>query len=175
MSEDPKKGFRKAVQDIDLNLGTLFGTLGQALNEAVNRLDQSGSGQSDQRFESTTGPVRAHAGIRVRRGGLEGSALKPQPVNPDRARPTPPKPVPAKDLSYDLFEDDTVWILTAEMPGSALEDLTLSVEETTLVLQSLGERPYQARIPLPVPCTLAQIKTALHNGILTLHFPKDPA
>jgi HSP20 family molecular chaperone IbpA len=180
MTEDPKKRFRKAVQDIDLNLGNLFGTLGQALNEAVNRLDQTGSGQSDESLESTKGPIRAQAGIRVRIGGLDAAAsAKPQPVNPDRARPTPGRPRPAepvaRELSYDLFEDGTVWILTAEMPGATVEDLTLEIEDNALLLQTKGDRPYQARIPLPVTCAAAQIKTALHNGILTLQFPKDLA
>lgn len=174
MTEDPKKRFRKAAQDIDLNLGNLLGTLGQALNEAVNRLDQTGAGQSDQSFESTRGPVRAHAGIRLRMGGLDtGAAGKPQPVNPDRARPAPPQ-TSARDLAYDLFEDDAVWILTAEMPGATLQDLTLAIEEGVLLLRAGGVRPCQAQIPLPVPCTVPQIKAALLNGILTLQFPKEP-
>lgn len=174
MTEDPKQRFRKAAQDIDLNLGNLFGTLGQALNEAVNRLDPSATGQSDQSFETAKGPVRAHAAIRIRTGGLDSTAPKAQPVNPNRARPAPAQPT-GRDLTYDLFEDDAAWILTAEMPGAAQEDLTLVIEGTSLILQATGERPYRAIIPLPVPCTTAQIRTALRNGILTLQFPKDQA
>ena len=175
MTEYPKKRFRKTVEEIDLNLGNLFGTLGQALNEAVNRLDQTGASQSEQSFESSKGPVRAQAGFRVRMGGLDtGAKPKPQPVNPDRARPASPQPS-VRELAYDLFEDDDAWILTAEMPGAALQDMTLAIEDGSLLFRADGERPYQAVIPLPVSCTVPQIKTALHNGILTLQFPKVPA
>lgn len=175
MTEDPKKTLRKIAGDIDLNLGGLFESLGTALNEAVKRLDQAGSGDSEASFDTSKGPVRAQGGIRVRMGGLDTTAAsKPQPINPLRSRQTVQKPTPARVLTYDLIEDDTVWILTAEVPGAAIEDLTLAIEGSDLVLQIQGLRPCQARIPMPVACALDQIQAALRNGILTLKFVKEP-
>lgn len=175
MTEDPKKTFRKVAGGIDLNLGGLFETLGTALNEAVKRLDQAGSGQSEESFDTSSGPVRAKGGIRVRMGGLDTTAaFKPQPINPMRPRQTPQKPTPARALTYDLIEDETVWILTAEAPGAAIEDLTLAIEGSDLVLQIQGLHPCLAHIPMPAACALDQIETALRNGILTLKFPKEP-
>lgn len=176
MTEDPKKRFRKAVEDIDLNLSGLINTVGQALNEAVNRLDQSGKGQSDHGFETTKGPVRAHAGVRVRMGGLDtGATSNPKPVNPNRARSTGDQPMPKRELHYDLFEDETAWILTAEVPGASLADLSLEIDGDHLLLRTTAARQYHARIPLPVRCTAPQIGAAVQNGILTLQFPKDTA
>ena len=169
MTDDGKKPFRKASEAIDLNLNGLLGKLGEVLSEAVNRLDQAQTGDAAQNFETPKGPARASASLRVRVGGLDQvrANVAPKPVNPSRKSAAEVRP---KDLTYDLFEDADVWILTAELPGVDMADLSLVQDNGVLILRTTGARAYQARIPMP--CTTDQITPNLHNGILTLHFPK---
>jgi HSP20 family molecular chaperone IbpA len=162
MTNDPKKPFLDGLDG-------LLGKLGDALNEAVQRLDQ---GQSDhvQDVNTPKGVLRTSSSLRVRVGGLDiaKAAATPKPVNPNRV-----KPAPTKTLAYDLFEDADAWILTAELPGVSLPELSLTQSDGTLTLRTTGARSYHAQIPMP--CATDTITPDLHNGILTLHFPKGAA
>lgn len=176
MTDDPKKRFRKAADQIDLNLNGLLGSLGDALNEAVNRLEQVAD--SDQRFDLGKDPLRAKAGIRIRTAGLSArAAQEPKPVNPARKPPPSPaaKPATFRPLAMDLLEDMGSWLATAEMPGVTLSDLELTIDGDSLVVRSSGAAAYLGRITLPFPCQADQIGRALNNGILTLQLPGKAA
>ena len=177
MTEDPKKRLRKAMDGLDLNLNGLLGTLGEAFNEAVSRLEQgqTGSSESTRTFETPKGPLRATSGVRVRVGGLDAgkAAAKAQPINPRRPAPAKATDTATRDLVYGLLEDQDAWILTAEMPGVALDDVVLTQDGDLITLRTKGARAYRGQIELPVNCTLDRIRTTLTNGILTMQFPKD--
>lgn len=166
MSDDPKKKFRKATEAIDLNLGGLFGNLGEVLGEAVQRLTEAGEAAVDKMNEtqSQTGPIRTHTGVRVRVGGLATKA-GPKPVNPDRTKPTTPQ---ARDLTCEMFEDGAGWLLTAEMPGVLAPEVVLATEGRSLTITTTGARLYRGTVTLPAPCAADSISLTLVNGILTL-------
>ena len=171
MTEDQEKRFRKAADQIDLNLTGLLGSLGEAIGEAVARLDQVSD--RDQGFEMTKSPMRAKAGLRVRIGGLAGNAApQPRPVNPGRkpAAAAPAKPKQTKTLVLELLEDMGEWIVFAELPGVAISDLSFALEEGDLVVRTSGDPIYLGRINLPFDCQTDQIKAVVKNGILTLQF-----
>lgn len=176
MTDDPKKRRRPGVEALDVNLDALLGSLGQALSSAINRLDQAqtSAAETSQTVETPFGPIKASAGLRVRTAGMsatKASPSAPKPVNP--GRPTPARPSEtARELVYDMFEDDDAWILTADMPGVATDDLSLDQDGATLVLTTTGARVYHSRIAMPCPCPLDQIDRTLSNGVLTLTFPK---
>lgn len=176
MSDDPKQKFRKAAEKIDIDLGGLLGNLGEVLGEAVQRLSQAGEAAVDKMTEaqSDKGPIRTHTGLRVRVGGLstrpEKGPAAAKPVNPDRAKPAPQ----ARPLDCDLVEDGGAWIVTAEMPGVSPEELRLSTQGTTLVIETTGARSYRGEVTLPAPCPAESISSHLVNGILTLR-PGGPA
>ncbi len=182
MTEDPKKRPGPGIEGLESNLEALLGSFGKALTAAVSRLDE-GKGSSDDGFDTTTGPVRATGRMRVRMGGLDSApaAKGPRPVNRARtAAPAtaadPPQtdlPKTARPLAYDLFEDDSAWILTADMPGVSADQVALSLEGGTLMLATTGPRRFEARIPQPCACPLDQVERRLVNGILTLTFPKE--
>lgn len=173
MNDDPKKRFERAAEEINLNLGGLFGSLGDALNEMVSRLEdgKSGSVQRDHVFETPKGPVRAQTGIRVRMGGLDaGAAPKPaRPINPDRKTPAQTAP---RDLAYDLLDDDDGWLLTADLPGVTLKEVVLDASPEGLTITTTGKRSYRAEVALTGGFALADIKINLRNGILELKIPK---
>ncbi len=166
MSDDPKKKFRKATEAIDLNLGGLLGNLGEVLGEAVQRLTEAGEASIDKLNEtqSDKGPIRTHTGLRVRVGGL-ATKTGPKPVNPTRAQPAEPPP---RALECVLIEDGDAWILTAEMPGVASEEVALATEAAVLTITTTGTRRYRGQATLPAACEVTAISSSLVNGILTL-------
>ena len=181
MSPAPKSSFTKAAKDIEDGLGGLFGALGEALSEMAAKLEEGTSGvvERDHVFDSTNGPVRVHAGVRLRAGGMESGKADlrtPRPVNPNRARPQEPAPDIIRPISYDLFQDADIWVLTAELPGISRKDLVLDQRQTDLLIRTTGQRRFEADVALSDPFDLASIKVALRNGILTLNIPrKEPS
>lgn len=184
MSDKRQSTFDKRGQDIDAGLNGLFDALGQAIGEIASKLEDGKSGaiSRDHVFETEKGPMRAHAGIRLRMGGLEvggGDAPKPQPVNRKRATTSADASVPTTNrepmpLSHDLFEDRDAWMLTADMPGVSRKELHVSRDGPHLILRTNGARQYQATIHLSDDFDLAQISVSLRNGILALKIPKVP-
>lgn len=180
MSNDPKKRFKQATEEIDLNLGSLFGSLGDAIGEMVSRLEDGTSGAvaRDHVFDTEKGPVRAQAGVRLRMGGLDTGQAKraaPQPVNPNREKATAPAAPKTRGLSYEMLEDTDAWVLTADLPGVARKDLTLCRKDAQLVIETTGTRRYHAAVDMPGAFELEDIKTTLRNGILNLNIPKAGA
>ncbi|WP_158547430.1 Hsp20/alpha crystallin family protein [Rhodovulum sp. 12E13] len=88
MDEDNRKKLDETMSELDLRLGGLLGKLGDALNEAVSRLETGDDGEVRRTHEIQTpkGPLRAETGVRVRLGGLDAGAVR------DRAR-DPARPV----------------------------------------------------------------------------------
>jgi HSP20 family molecular chaperone IbpA len=85
MDEDRRKKLDETMSELDLRLGGLLGKLGDALNEAVSRLETGDDGEVRRTHEIETpkGPLRAETGVRVRLGGLDAGAARGR----DPARP----------------------------------------------------------------------------------------
>lgn len=176
MTEKPKDRFERATTDINLNLGTLLGTLGDAVNEIITRLDDGKSGEvvREHVFDTEKGPVRAQAGIRLRMGGLDTGEHKPKPAPVNRPRrSTPPQSAP-RGFDFDLFEEDTMWILTADLPGATASEVVLHTEGEALKISTTGQRKYTQKVALPGGFDVKRTTVSLHNGILELQIPKDP-
>lgn len=170
------KSFQDAASEIDAGLGGLFGALSDAIGEMAARLEAGSSGavERDMTFDTEKGPVRAQAGVRLRMGGLDtgSSTQTPRPVNPDRAKPAPAKPA-ARALAYDLFEDEDIWILTADMPGVSRKDVKFEASGTVLNIRTTGARVYEGAADLEDRFDVDAIEATLRNGVLTLRIPKE--
>jgi HSP20 family protein len=89
----------------------------------------------------------------------------------------------------DIYETDTDIVLKAEVPGIEIEDVSIEVEENTLVLK--GERKlkkgleeenfhrmerfygsFQRVFSLPNIVEKDKIKASLRDGLLEIHIPK---
>ncbi|WP_370400187.1 Hsp20/alpha crystallin family protein [Sulfitobacter sp. JB4-11] len=183
MNDKRRDPFGQKPQDIETGLGNLFDALNQAVGQIATKLEDGKSGtiSRDHIFETEKGPMRAHAGIRLRMGGIDvggESPSTPQPVNRKKTPPAPPRPQQqpsAIPLQYDLFEDSGAWVLTADMPGVSRKDITLSQDGTDLVVQTSADRKYHARINLADPFDPDRITVSLRNGILSLNIPKETA
>jgi HSP20 family protein len=92
--------------------------------------------------------------------------------------------------ALNLYETPEAFVLTAEVPGVAPEDLEISLEGSTLTLR--GERKaaeledasvhrserltgsFQRAIDLPVAIDGDKVEAVHRHGVLTLRLPKAP-
>lgn len=169
---------RGTSDDITDGLSGLFGALNDALGEMMTRLEDGTSGtiERDHTFETPNGPVRAHAGVRLRMGGLDtGTAATratPQPINPGRSATSPPPPKGPRTVPCDVIEAEDHWTVTADLPGIAEDEVAVTLDGTTLAIIAKGRRHYQATCDLGAPGVLPENAVTLHNGILTLTVQK---
>jgi len=92
--------------------------------------------------------------------------------------------------AVNLYETDETYVLTAEVPGLAPEDLEISLEGSTVTLRGerkvfdeqgasvhRSERPtgaFRRAIDLPVPIDGEKVEAVHRHGVLTLRLPKAP-
>jgi HSP20 family protein len=90
--------------------------------------------------------------------------------------------------ALNLYETDDAFVLTAELPGIAPEELEVSLEGSTVTLRGerkpvneegasvhRTERPagvFRRAIDLPVPIEGEKVEAVHRNGVLTLRLPK---
>jgi HSP20 family protein len=95
--------------------------------------------------------------------------------------------------SVDVFEEGSSIIVKAELPGMTSDQVKLSVEEDSLVIQGerksetekkekdyyYSERQYGSfyrRVPLPAPVDEAKAEATMKDGVLTVKAPRrEPA
>jgi HSP20 family molecular chaperone IbpA len=183
VKSDRRKTGRATVDSTDIGLEDLLGAFGAALSEMIGRLDPGSAGEVRRDFQVDTdrGPVRAQAGLRVRVGGLDAArnsrrdatsplAAAPRPSSAPRS-PSPPRPI-----SAEVVDDGVLWTLTAELPGAALDDLELVVEDDVLVITATtSARRYADRIELPPGTSRETLRVSLQNGILEIEAPSQGA
>ncbi len=91
--------------------------------------------------------------------------------------------------SVDIFEDDDLLTLVADLPGVSRDNMELGIDKNILTIQGhLGEENqgkalyrefgnlgYHRRFNLPDNLELDQTRAELKDGVLTLTFPKAAA
>lgn len=176
MTSERKKSGRAAVEGVDAGLGGLLGTLGAALAEVLEQLDQGGAAEVRRDFEVETdrGPLRAEAGIRLRMGGFDTGwrdlvdGRDPAPLRAGAAAPEGA----TRPIAAEIVDDGTVWRLTADLPGVARKDLSLTVDQGMLVILAAGRgRRYSDRIALPHGTGPEDLRVSLRNGVLEIEAP----
>lgn len=175
MTKRTKTGHR-ASADITEGLNGLLGALNEALGDMMTRLDDgtSGSVERNHTFQTPKGPVRAQAGVRVRMGGFDAGGTpqqEPQPINPDRTAPAPAHSGP-RTVPCDVIEAADHWTITADLPGIAEDEVTVTLDGSTLTITAKGRRHYRATCTLGGPGVVGEDAVTLHNGILTLTVQK---
>jgi HSP20 family protein len=92
--------------------------------------------------------------------------------------------------AVNLYETEDTYVLTAEVPGLAPEELEISLEGSTVTLRGerkvsfeegasvhRSERPaglFRRAFDLPVPIEADKAEAVHRHGVLTLRLPKAP-
>jgi len=165
------------LNEIDMRLDGVLGELGQALNEAMARIaEDGGEVRRSQSIQTTKGPVRAEASIRVRMGGMTlGEAAgrgDPKPViRPRKDAATTPEATPEgpSEITATIVTSGSTWSLTAELPGASESGLDVEVSDGTLRVTAQGaRRSYVGAFDIPATIERKDLSITLRNGILDI-------
>lgn len=163
---------REALDEIEVRLDGLLGSLGAALNGVLDMSKDPKAGGFERNFDVSSGPVKAQSSIRVRVGGLGGTAAHEkdrdvtEPVN--RPKDGSASKDSAREPVVDTFLDDGSWVLTAEMPGIPEGAVSVDVESNRLILTAKGQQSYRADVEIPKGLDPSTLEYAVTNGILEL-------
>jgi HSP20 family molecular chaperone IbpA len=184
MKKPGKSPFEEVQHNIDIRLGGLLGELGSALNEAIEKLGQDGTGEirTERTFDSGNGPVRASAGVRIRT--LGGSApgetrAFDQPINTPERDVTPEVARPAatpRPITATILDGPERWQLVAELPGVDIDGVTLEPDGRKFSITAAGRaRSYHSTFDLPDGAEVSALSINMQNGILEVAFQKSEA
>lgn len=170
MSDDPRKKINDVRQAIDLQLDGLLGELGKTLGDVFSRLENAtGEVRRSHSFDTSNGPVRAEAGIRIRVGDEEYSSGPTKSAPKKKAEPNPAETSVPRDVSATILVEPGLWSLSAELPGMTEDNLTFSIDAGQLHIHAEGQgRAYSGKFDVPDVLTLDAITVHMRNGILDL-------
>ena len=81
---------------------------------------------------------------------------------------------PDFDAHIDVYEDDTVVRLVADLPGVDKNDLNLQCDGTTLTITAhTAHREYDQQIRLPAPVDEHSADATFNNGVLHVTFDRE--
>ncbi|MEM9232056.1 MAG: Hsp20/alpha crystallin family protein [Pseudomonadota bacterium] len=177
---DQKSGFADPLNDINTGLSDLLGALGDTLNQVMTSVETLSDQDvaREQVIQTPDGPIQARAGVQIRIGGLAGKLQASgdrDPAEPLNRRDVKPKnttgdtePVSKREPLIDVYESEGNWMLTAELPGVSLEDISLGIESQTLHIATTGRQKFSTEVSVPADLDLDQLQINLTNGILEL-------
>lgn len=178
MSDDRKTG-REALDEITTRLGDLFGAVKDAFGAAERGGDASSgtsSGAKDFTVDTPKGPVSARAEWRFRSGSVDdaiaarngGDAAPVSPINRPAAEAAAPQ---VRDCFVETFDERDVWILTAELPGVAADEIRLRIDGA-VAFETVGARRYAHTAEISPSIAAGPPQLRLANGILEIRLPK---
>lgn len=196
--DDPAKGaeaFEKMEQRLSHVMGALKGAFAQIVDlaqKAEQASDHTASRTASSGDPNASGGPIVRSGLTVRVGGLSApSALtgreraadraadRAERVKPDTPTPPPASPSPQMDTPrepmIDVFNETKAYVVTVELPGVDANDLSVSITDEGLVLETTGGRSFRAVTPIPAGVNTHAISHALRNGILEIRLPKTDA
>lgn len=158
----------KSGEGIETGLSNLLGALDEAVAEISRRLEMGEDGGVRHSVEVDTrfGQVKAEAGLHIRFVDQRDRSPGAGPAS-DEAPPT------VNPVVYELSQRDGRWHFTADLPGAQRSDLTLSLDEGRLFIETTGRRRYRVDVPFPTELTLTDLAVDLDAGVLTLSARTD--
>lgn len=180
---EPNKAPKENVADLSAMLG--MGGFLDGVSNLINKFgDLAERGESLRKTMGETKtaakPMRTSGGFTVRFGGLKGDESESTSVRPMNTRPTATpnsqrktdaaSVVPKeRTANVELFEEEDHWLLLAEMPGVASQDVSLNFEDKTLFLQGTSPTAqFKAQIELPKTFTSEQVTIHANNGVVEI-------
>ena len=178
--ENGNSGERGGGISIDLGLGEMFKGLGDLVKLAADLADKVDLSELDEekiaelRRASQTrvgGIPRGVYGFSVRRG--IGGIPRVQPFGNIRRTERGPVVDEVREPLVDVFDEDDVLLVIAELPGVAEKDIQIEVHDSLLKLSTTTKRRRYAK-ELPLPCLVEEstVESAYKNGVLEIRLRK---
>lgn len=155
----------EAVRDIKSGLSAIAERLEQVFSGDASATSSGGSFEIPIGSEKATGVF----GVSVRMGtaGLETKTfgnLKPGATGPEVAD--------TREPLVDIFDDPEALTVTLELPGVAVDDVEVAVEEQSIRIKTTGPRRYATEVPFDGAADADALERNHQNGILTLRLPR---
>jgi len=168
---------------IDLGLGELFKGVGSLIELAASLADKVDLSELDEekladlRRSSQTrvgGIPRGVYGVSVRRG--IGGIPRVQPFGNIRRTETGPVVDEVREPLVDVFDEDDVLLVIAELPGVEEKDIQIEAREGKIRLSTTTKsRKYAKELELPCPVDESTVESTYKNGILEIRLRKNGA
>ena len=168
---------------IDLGLGEMFKGLGDLVKLAADLADKVDLSELDeekiaelQRASQTRvgGIPRGVYGVSVRRG--VGGIPRVQSFGNIRRTERGPVVDEVREPLVDVFDEDDVLLVIAELPGVEEKDVQIEVHDGLLKLSTTTKRRrYAKELPLPCPVEESTMESAYKNGVLEIRLRKSGA
>ncbi len=162
-----------ALSEIGRRLGDLGDKVRSTLKEggshethASTAYPPGGVMQSSFRIRTLTGS--ASGGRSRQTGGGIGARA-------ERTRARGPDLDDAREPLVDCFDEADAVVVTAELPGINPGEITLSLNDGALSIETTGARRYRARQALPADVDGATLSHEFRNGILEVRIAKASA
>jgi len=161
-----------------MNLGGLFKGIGDLIDlvsgmvEKVDlaNLDEETLSRLRRASRSGGGAPRGVYGVSVRRG--VGGIPRVQPFGNIRRTERGPIVEEVREPLTDLFDEDDLLLVVAELPGVEEKEIRIEIEDDTLKFSSTGRRKYAKELPLPCPVDESTMETTYKNGVLEIKLAK---
>lgn len=79
----------------------------------------------------------------------------------------------AREPLIDLFDEGTELVLTAELPGVTISDVSVELDGRDLLLTTTGEHKFRKQLTLSDEVVADTLGTSLRNGILEIRLSKS--
>lgn len=161
-----------------LGLDALFSWLGGVVDQlgdvAGDGKGGTGSGEFVRHGEfkpaGLGGKARGVYGVRVKMG--VGGQASFEPFGNIRPTAKGPEVSEVREPMVDVFDEDSVVPVVAEMPGASEADITMKVEGSVLKLRADGEPRYAKDVALPARTEPEPARKVFRNGLIELRFNK---
>jgi len=157
--------------DAFVEIGKRLGDLAEHLKSAIGSEDGEGGERSGQRtftVETPKGPLTGVAGYSFRFGATTvDDAIKSRPrAGFDHSKAARADVETVREPLVDVHDEIKRIVVTAELPGVQIEDVTVQIDGRTLVIETHSSRRFRSVIVLPVDVEASTLATSLRNGIL---------
>lgn len=174
----PKEEKRDEMEGI--NLGGLFKGIGDLIDlvsgmvEKVDLADLDEETLSRLRRASRSGVGGAPRGVygfSIKRG--VAGIPRVEPFGNIRRTERGPIVEEVREPLTDLFDEDDLLLVVAELPGVEEKEIRIEIEDDTLKFSSTGKRRYAKELPLPCLVDESTMETTYKNGVLEIRLQKE--
>lgn len=173
MTKKRKGGDHDEAEEPLAGMGAVFRGLGGFI-ELLGSLAEQGERQIERqgefRIKGLGDQAQGVYGVSIRTG--LGGAPEVRRFGNVRATAKGPVVSDVREPLVDVFDEGEEIIVTAELPGVAEEDITLSASGSVLTLETGGTHRYAKEISLPAAVEATSLRHSYRNGILQVQLKK---